>query len=389
MTLPAHSKVGASGMDRWELDHCPASVRLSEGLSSGSGFAAEGSVAHMVCEAALLGEDYRSWLGRTVQHEGHDIVVDKAMIDYVTEYKVIVDDLSDKGTVRHVEHKFHLADLHPALFGTSDCVLWHPKRQHLDVIDFKFGAGHVVEARGNSQLMYYAVGAVQTLGYAPKTITLHIVQPRAAHSEGPHRTHDIDPLELAEHAAYMVASVKATEDPNAPVRAGEWCRFCPAAGVPGRCPAQTQTAQALAKVVFAPEVVYDPAELSDWLDKLPILEAKIKAVREFAYAEAEAGRVPPRYKLVEKMAKSKWKPDATPDALAKALGVNASDVTAPPELIGITEAKKLAQGKNDKERAAKLAPFTVKESSGHTLVHEDDKREPVALTAQAAFLSAE
>jgi len=32
-----------------------------------------------------------------------------------------------------------------------------------------------------------------------------------------------------------------------------------------------------------------------------------------------------------------------------------------------------------------LAPFVVKESSGHTLVHEDDRRPAIALSPQAAF----
>jgi len=386
----AHSRVGASGMNRWERDHCPGSVRLSQGLESRSSVAAaEGSVAHMVAEAALLGEDYRSWLGRVVQHDGHDIEVTREMLEHVTEYKVIVDDLCGRDTVRHVEHKFHLETLHRDLFGTADCVLWHPGRKHLDILDLKFGAGHVVEARGNTQLMYYAVGAVQTLGYAAKTITLHIVQPRATHAEGPHRTHDVDPLDLIDHAAYMVASVKAAEDPDAPVRAGEWCRFCPAAGVPGRCPAQKQVAQDLAKVAFTPALPYDPNELADWLDRLPILEAQIKAVREFAYAEAEAGRAVPRYKLVEKRATEKWAPNTDHIGLSQAFGLAEDDLFEEPKLKSPAQVRKLVPGKNDKERAAKLAAFTVKESSGHTLVHEDDKREPVALTAQAAFLSAE
>jgi hypothetical protein len=187
----------------------------------------------------------------------------------------------------------------------------------------------------------------------------------------------------------MVASVKASETKDAPIRAGDWCRFCPAAGVPGRCPAQEKIANQMAKAIFAPALPYEPEALAKALDQIPILEARIKQMRKFAYAEAEAGRVPPRYKLVEKVARSEWRPGATPEELAAALGVKPADVTAPAELIGITEAKKLAPGKNDKERQAKLAPFTVKESSGHTLVHEDDKRTPVALTAQAAFLSAE
>lgn len=377
-------------MNRWAQDRCPGSVRLSQGLESKSGrAAAEGTVAHLYGEGALLGKRIPFKEGDSLEQDGFFIEITKEMLDHALEYKVVVDDLCDVNTVRHVEHKFHLEQLHPALFGTADCVLWHPKRQHLDVIDLKYGAGHAVEARDNVQLKYYALGAMLSLGYNPKTITLHIFQPRCPHSEGPHRYVDIDGLDMLDFAGYLMASVQETEKPDAAIRAGEWCRWCPAAGVPGRCPAQAKAANELARVAFSPVIAYDPQELATWLDRLPILEAQIKAVREFAYAEAEAGRTPPHYKLVEKQATSKWRDNVTPIDLAKTLGVKPEDVTAPAKLIGITEAKKLAPGKNDKERAAVIASLTVKESSGHTLVHEDDKRPAVSLTAQAAFLRAE
>jgi len=392
MNLPAHSRVGASGMSRWELNHCPGSVRLSAGLESKAGFAAaEGTVAHGLAEMALNGEDYRGQLGTVIVQDGFEIVVSKAMIDHVTEYKVILDDLTPKGATRHVEHKFHLEALHPALFGTSDAVVWNPATQRLDVCDFKYGAGHAVEVEDNVQLMYYAVGAVQTLGYPAKTIGLHIVQPRCPHADGPHRTVTIDAVDLIEFAAYMVASVRATEKPDAAVRAGDWCRYCPASGVPGKCPVQEKVVNEMAKVAFAPALPYEPEALAKALDQIPVLEARIKALREFAYNEAEAGRAPPRYKLVEKRATEKWAPNLDIAALegVATLAVCAQDLYEEPSLKSPAQIRKLVRGKNDKERAAKLAPFTVKESSGHTLVHEDDKRAPVAISAQAAFLSAE
>jgi hypothetical protein len=346
-------------------------------------------VAHWLAELALTGEDYRSHLGAVIQQDGFDISVTKEMIDHVTEYKVILDDLTPKGATRHVEHKFHLVDLHPALFGTSDAVIWDPATQRLEICDFKYGAGHAVEVENNVQLMYYAVGAVQTLKYPAKTIGLHIVQPRCPHADGPHRTVTIDAIDLVEFAAYLVASVKETEKPDAAVRAGDWCRYCPASGVPGKCPVQERVVNEMARVAFSPALPYEPEALAKALDQIPILEARIKTLREFAYNEAEAGRVPPRYKLVEKRATEKWLPSVDHKDLNEAFGICYDDLLEEPSLKSPAQIRKLVPGKNDKERAAKLAPFTVKESSGHTLVSEDDKRPPVALTAQAAFLPAE
>lgn len=391
--LPAHSRVGASGMSRWELAHCPGSVRLSAGLKSKAGFAAaEGTVAHGIAELLANGHAAPA-VGTIVKQDGCDIEVTREMVDHCNDYADIIDELCVGGAKVHIEHKFHLAKLHPALFGTADCVLWDPVRRHLDIVDFKYGAGHGVEAENNVQLQYYAVGAMMTLGYNPATIDLHIVQPRYAHPEGPHRTASMDPMELLDFAAYLVASVKETEKPDAAVRAGEWCRYCPAAGVPGKCPEQTRHANELAKVAFTPVepgndvLPYNPNELADWLDRLPILEAQIKAVREFAYNEAEAGRAPPRYKLVEKQAREKWAPSATPEKLARKFKLSVKDLRTEPELISPAQLRKLLPGKNDKERAALLAQagFTVKESSGHTLVHEDDRRQAVVISPQAAF----
>lgn len=54
-------------------------------------------------------------------------------------------------------------------------------------------------------------------------------------------------------------------------------------------------------------------------------------------------------------------------------------------MLGVGDMEKLAPGKNAKERAAAIEPFVERKSSGHTLVHMSDKREPVRIDAKAAF----
>jgi hypothetical protein len=130
---------------------------------------------------------------------------------------------------------------------------------------------------------------------------------------------------------------------------------------------------------------YDPLELARVLDFLPILEGWIKNTREFAYGEAEKGTEIPDYKLVEKQAVRKWKEDVIPARVAKILGVETTEMFKPAELINIGDAVKLAPGKNAKERDAVLEEFVERKSSGHTLVHVSDKRDPVRIDAKAAF----
>lgn len=371
-------------MERWA--NCPGSVRLCAPLTSKSGFAAaEGTVAHSMAERALKGEKWvDAFLGTTVEQDGHKIPITQEMVNNVLMYKAAVKTLCNENTVRHVEHKFHLAKLHEALFGTSDVVLWDPIRKHLDVIDFKYGAGMAVEVTDNRQCRYYGVGALIDLGYPAKTIDVHIVQPRCPHADGPHRTAHYDVLDLLDFAADMVDAVKATEAPNAPLKPGAWCRksFCPAQAI---CPAQQQLAQEQSRYVFAKDLAYDPDQLAATLDWLPVLEGWIKSVREFAYAEAEDGRVPPGHKLVEKQAREKWAPLATPLLIANKFGLDVKELTEEPELKSPAQVRKLVPGKNDKERASKLAEFTVKESSEHTLVPADDKRQSVKESAKTAF----
>lgn len=383
--MTAHSHVGASSMERWA--NCPGSVRLAATLpSKPAGYAAaEGSVAHAICEALLNGE--RGYeVGQVIEHDGHAVEVTDAMREHCMEYKVIVKGLCDKDSVVHVEQRFQIGKLHEALFGTADCVIWHPKRRHLDVIDFKYGAGLAVEAVGNKQGCYYAVGAMSELGYTPRTVSVHIIQPRCPHADGPHRTADYDALELLDFAADMVEAVKATEAPDAPLVAGHWCRktFCPAQAI---CPQMHELAVQTAQAEFREGLSYDPEDLARWLDQAPILEGWIKALREFAYAEAEHGRTPPRYKLVEKRPTEKWAPTTTAAMLASEFGIK-HDELVEEKLLTPAKVRKLVPGKNDRERGGKLAAFTVKDSSGHTLVHEDDKRPGVKESAAAEFSAA-
>jgi hypothetical protein len=372
-----HSRIGASSYSRW--GNCPGSVALSESVpKETSRYAAEGHVAHRVADILLTSN--KSVFGAVFHDEGFTFTVDQDMLDAVNVYVHEVNARRKRGDTLLVEHKFHLKSLHPDLFGTADAVLWWPKDKHLTVMDYKHGAGVAVEVDDNKQLMYYALGALMTCGFNARSVTIVIVQPRCPHPDGPVRQYTFEAVDLLDFAAQLVEDAKATEAPDAPLKVGPWCRWCPAAGF---CPAQAKHAQALAKVAFdAPaKSVVPPApnaltsvQIADVLEKLPILEAWIKSVREYAYTEAEAGRAPPRHKLVAKVAHRKFKEGVTAEALAEVAGATPYDFLTEPELLGIAAIEKQMPGKNAAERAAALEPFVTRESTGHVLVHESDRR---------------
>ncbi|WP_164243209.1 DUF2800 domain-containing protein, partial [Stenotrophomonas maltophilia] len=60
-------------------------------------------------------------------------------------------------------------------------------------------------------------------------ITSVIIQPRAYHKDGAVREETIDLFDLYEFESELAVAAQATDDPNAPLVAGEHCKFCPAA----------------------------------------------------------------------------------------------------------------------------------------------------------------
>lgn len=393
--MKAHSSIGASSAYRWMA--CPGSVTLSQGIvPRSSEYALEGTAAHQLAEQCLVEEFNPSYFlgsNMVISKDGAtiEVPVTQEMVDAV---KVYVDYIRENDTFHTlIEHRFHLKELHSDLYGTADCVQFFEDTKVLRVIDYKHGMGIAVEAEGNKQGMYYALGALLTLRFPAHVVEIVIVQPRCPHPDGPIRSWSIPVVDLLDWQADLLDAVHAVERAaetrnvttmwaSAYLQAGDHCKFCPAAGVPGKCSAVEQKQQALARVEFQPLLAYDPAKLAQALHDIPAVEARIKAIREFAYAEAEAGRCPPGFKLVEKRANRKWR-DAEAAAV-KLYDILADDIYEPEKMKSPAQIEKLLT----KEDRQLLADLTVKESSGHTLAPADDKREAVKLSAKDEFASA-
>jgi len=366
----SHAKLSPSAAERWM--NCPGSVVLSEGMpEKSSEFAEEGTKAHALAEALLLGE------------------AATGDIDMTENVLVYVDYVQSLGGDLHVEQRVHVNE---HVYGTADAVVWQPAAEALHIVDLKYGAGVPVEVDGNLQLKIYALAALLEFKYPARTVTATIVQPRCPHSDGPVRSVTYDVVDLCDfHADLMdaVARVQVATNDQYGETAEDFaaehlqpsekgCRWCLAAP---KCPAIKGKAQELAKQVFAPGLPYDPKALADTLDFLPILEGWIKNTREFAYGEAEKGNDIPQWKLVEKRATRKWRDEA---AALTAL-TELVDVEKLWERKFITPAA--AEKLLPKESRVELKGLTVSESSGHTLVHESDKRPAVKLDAKSAFSS--
>jgi DNA polymerase len=217
--LPAHAPLAPSAASKWM--HCPGSVQAEKEAppQPPSGFAAEGTRAHEIFAECLE-------QGLAPAALTDDLAVSAPLSVAVEQARNVID-----GRPVLLEYRLPpLPDL-PQVWGTADCVTFDPNLVD-GVIDLKFGAGVTVEP-DTLQLGIYALLAAHYFGMAETGIVATILQPRVGHQDGPVRSYHYTPEALDQLEQEVRAAVAATEQPDAPLHAGEWCRFCTASGT---CP---------------------------------------------------------------------------------------------------------------------------------------------------------
>ena len=306
--MTKHAKLGASGATRWR--NCAGSINLCEGLPDiTSVYAAEGTVAHAIAEGVLREDGWPS-LGAVISEDGYDIEATQEMFDAIQVYIDFVNTQAEGRTLL-IEQQFDLAPLSPPgpMYGTADAVIWDEQAKRLHVIDYKHGSGVSVDAIDNDQGLVYMLGAVVAFGRRPNALTFTIVQPRAPHDAGIIRSWDVKWDEVIFAKQSLFADAGATLDPDAPLNAGDWCRFCKAKAI---CPAQKAQVEALAVEAFAAEPTFPEAaglsltDIAEVLAKAPAVTDWIKSVQSYALNMLERGETVPGYKLVEKRSNRKW-----------------------------------------------------------------------------------
>lgn len=262
-------------------------------------FAAEGTALHDVTAKVLSG-GAKPGIGSTLRADGFEFAytVDRdALVDWCVER---VGELRAQlgGAELHVEVRLPLPFIEPGSFGTSDVIILSYETRTLYVLDHKFGAGVKVHAAENPQLIAYALGALFRYSVLDEfdRIVFGVLQPKLNH-------HDVAELTIAQAedwAGRFREAARATHSPDAPLVAGDHCRFCP---VKPTCPELHTQALAAAQAIYAEPSVPEPYSLPAdrialVLSKAPMIRAYIEAVEQEARRRLQVGLEVPGWKIV-------------------------------------------------------------------------------------------
>ena len=294
----AHAVLSASGAEKWL--NCPPSARLEESYpDTSSPYAKEGTLAHEIAEIkarnyfieTLPKRTFTSKLNKFKKEELYQNEMDEYTESYLEYIKEVAMKYPSKPYIA-LEKKIDFSKYVPDGYGTCDCILIHGNDMH--IIDFKYGKGVPVSAENNSQLMLYALGALEAYSmlYQIETVHLSIFQPRLDNIS----CFEISAANLLSWAVGEVEpKAKLAYDGIGDFKAGEHCRFCKAQA---QCRAKAES------IISVFPVKEEPALLTD--DEIGLILAKAKklvswsnAVEDYALNAILSGKEIQGWKAVE------------------------------------------------------------------------------------------
>jgi hypothetical protein len=375
----AHAHASPSSSEIWIA--CPASVTKARGRQrKATSFTREGTAAHTLAERVLKGKKVTGL--PSINVEGEDIAVTEEMVDGVATYVSYVESLKGR---KFYETVVHVQSEGEDLWGTADAFAVDAPLKMVEIVDLKYGQGVWVPADA-PQFRIYALGVLDAIGPFTEIdfVKLTVVQPRAGDQPIRSVVISVDLLIEWEKTILHPALVrlKADDPTETP---GDHCRWCVRAG---ECKALADLAMANAKVVFGasppdPHGMSDK-ELGELLTHGEMILSWVNKMRAEVSQRIDVGGVVPGWKLVPKRAVRRWD-DAEGAILAmKQKQVPLSDILRI-ETIGTIE-KVL---KRYKVPVSTIDPYTIKQSSGTTLVSESDGRPAVDTSSKNVFSETE
>lgn len=360
--MAKHAYLPASASHMWLA--CPPSAKLcAQQEDRGSPYAQQGTDAHELCQYLVekaLGYNVRdptedlTWYDAEMQEaaEGYCSFV----MEQVAEAKKLC-----KDPLVCVEQTLDFSKWVEHGFGTGDCVIVSDGVLH--IIDLKYGLGVLVKAEWNSQLMCYALGALDTFGdlYEISRVRLSIYQPRRENVD----TWELSVKELLDWAEKVLRPAAALAyDGNGDFKAGEHCRFCK---VKASCRKRAEYALELAKEELKEPAKLSPEEIAELLPKVDVLAQWADDLKAYALKQAVTGTEFPGWKLAEGRSNRRFREERKVAELVTAAGYDPYEK----KLLGITQMTKQLGKKRFEEL---LGAYVIKPPGKPVLVPESDKR---------------
>ena len=366
--MTKHAFLSPSGSHRW-LNCTPSAMLESEFPGGSSSAAEEGTAAHAFCEHKLK-KALRRRSKRPVSDYDSDEMQEytDSYVDYVLE-QLEVAKQTCKDPMVLIEQKVDFSEYVPDGYGTADCII--VSDDTMQIIDFKYGIGVLVDAEQNTQLMCYSIGALNIFDslYDIKQVTMHIFQPRRENVQN--WTIPADELKAwAENELKPKAQMALNGEGE--YHPGEWCQFCKAAV---RCRARAEEKLRLARQEFKMPPLLTDSEIEEVLTILPDLTKWADGILAYATdAAANHGKAWNGFKVVEGRSVRKYKDEELVAQAAKDHGY--TDIYRQ-SLITMTEMQKL-MGKKQFDQI--LGDLIVKPQGKPTLVPITDKRPAMNVT---------
>jgi len=306
--MAEHSKYSPSQLSR--IIACPGSVELIDNLmitstiteKEPSSYADHGTMLHKVMEKYYISPGCHNIMALV----GLELD-DKVLIEDVAEYlDLVFKSIGHSNIIKKSELLVKL-DLWgiPDIWGTLDYSINNPQRRHVDIFDWKFGAGVTVYAKENPQLLAYAAGAIEWPTNV-QTITLHVVQPAIDHYD----TWELSIHELYNwvHSILAVALNKCHSSGVNQFNPGiDQCRWCEAKN---HCEIRITFAhETTIKLFNAKEKLATCPSTEDLVNLLklaPLVEDAVNSIRLYLQTELEKGNDIPGMKLIRGRANRTW-----------------------------------------------------------------------------------
>ena len=369
-----HALLSPSSAHRWL--NCPLAPRLEATLpDKTSSYAAEGTLAHSVCELTakkyftpMKTAEFNRNMKKLKSHELWNDEMIQTAETYVGHLKEKAMGFKNAPYVA-LEVKVDISEYVPEAFGRCDCIMFG--NSTLIITDYKHGKGVAVSAKENPQMMLYALGALKLyqplLGDTIKNVEIYIDQPRINNYENWICTKE----ELIKWGEEVKTKAQMAYMGFGEYHAGSWCRFCRANGI-----CKTQADQQISAVedfkgLSENNSLLTPEQMSEALKKGENLVNWYESLKQQALDKLLSGIEIPDYKLVEGRSARTWKDQDKALEALEAGGIEHAVIydSVPKtlaqleKLIGVAKFKEL------------VGDFVIKPQGKPTLLSASDKRE--------------